>query len=244
MELVPQSAPCNKSHAPPLWYVTDGDVTVGPVRTSLLLKGVRAGRIPDDCRVREARWHDWRRLEQVREIRAVYRSQEVASAAREWDVLEHATGVHRLLACAFDPREVLLFGLHAATQRTGAELGCVHRVVDPLEPPLTSCVHGPGLTHRLGMELPASDLALGAARGRRVVIGAPDATAVHRTCAERLGGGIAVLKGIAMCPVHRKNELYAMIELGRADHPFRAEDGALLREVGEAIVARLDRMLG
>jgi hypothetical protein len=244
MELVPHTVSAKKSKAPPLWYVTDGDVTVGPLRTALLLKGVRAGRIPDECRVREARWHDWRRLEQVREIRAVFRSQEVASAARRWDVLEHATGVHRLLACAFDPREALLFGLHAATQRTGAELGCVHRVVDPLKPLVTSCVHGPGLTHRLGLELPVTDLLLGAARARRTVIGVPEASAVHRAGAERLGAGVAVLKGIAMCPIQHRSELFAMIELGRADHPFRAEDEVMLRDVATAIAVRLERMLG
>jgi hypothetical protein len=242
MELVPQTNPAT-SNPPPLWYVTDGDVTVGPLRTALLLKGVRAGRIPDECRVREARWQNWRRLEEVREIRAIFRSQEVASATRPWELLEHATGVHRFLACAFDPRELLLFGLHAAAQRTGAELGCVHRAVDEIRPPVTSCVHGPGLTHRLGMELPVNDLMLGAARARRVVIGAPDATAVHRACGERLGG-MAVLKGIAMCPIHRQGELYAMLELGRADHPFRAEDESMLREVADAIAARLERLLG
>jgi hypothetical protein len=245
MELALHPAPAPNSKAPPLWYVTDGDVTVGPLRTELLLRGVRAGRIPDDCRVREARWQAWRPLEQVREIRAIYRSQEVASAARQWDVLEHATGVHRLLLCAQDAREVLLFGLHAAAQRTGAEFGLIHRVVDLLRPPVTAFVHGPGLTHQLGNELEVSDLMLGAARGRRRVIGRPDSTSVHRAAAERLArtGSAGLLQGIAMAPIHRRGEFIAFIELGRCDHPFRAEDEATLRDVASAIAARLERMM-
>jgi GAF domain-containing protein len=244
MELIPHRAPAPKSNAPPLWYVTDGDTTVGPLRTDLLVRGVRAGRIPDDCQVREVRWEAWRRLEQVREIRAVYRSQEVASAARQWDVLEHATGVHRLLACALDAREVLLFGLHAAALRTGAQFGLVHRMIDALLPPVTTFVHGPGLTHRLGCELPATDLMLGAARGRRSVVGDPNATSVHRAAAERLAGSPNLLKGIAMSPIHRRGELIGFFELGRSDHPFRTEDEATLRDVAAAIAARLERMLG
>jgi hypothetical protein len=120
----------------------------------------------------------------------------------------------------------------------------VHSATRSLEPPVTTAVHGPGLTHRLGMQLPVTDLMLGAARARRIVVGAPDATAVHRAGAERLGGGIAVLKGIAMCSIHLSGELYALLELGRTDHPFRAGDEAMLREVGDAITARLERMLG
>ena len=244
MDLALHTAPAPQSNAPPLWYVTDGDVTVGPLRTDLLLRGVRAGRIPDDCRVREARWAAWRRLEQVREIRAVYRSQEVASAARQWDVLEHATGVHRLLVCAQDAREVLLFGLHAAALRTGAEFGLVHRVMDALAPPVTAFVHGPGLTHLLGVELSATDLMLGAARGRRSVIGDPNSTSVHRAAAQRLAGTACLLKGVAMAPIHRRGEFIAFLELGRCDHPFRSEDEATLREVAGAIAARLERMMG
>jgi hypothetical protein len=243
MELAIHPAPAPKSNAPPLWYVTDGDVTVGPLKTELLLRGVRAGRIPDDCRVREARWESWRPLDQVREIRAVYRSQEVASAARQWDLLEHATGVHRLLLCAQDAREVLLFGLHAAAQRTGAEFGLVHRVIDVLRPPVTSFVHGPGLTHHLGAELPVTDLMLGAARGRRSVVGDPNATSVHRAAAQRLAGSACLLKGIAMVPIHRRREFIAFLELGRCDHPFRTEDEATLRNVAGAIASRLERMM-
>ena len=61
------------SRPPPLWFVTNGEITVGPVRTDLLQRGVFHGRIPEDCFVRELTWRTWRRLDQIREVRAVQR---------------------------------------------------------------------------------------------------------------------------------------------------------------------------
>ena len=54
---------------PPLWYVTNGELTVGPVVTGLLMRGVEFGRVPDYCHVRTYRG-DWRTLSSVREISA------------------------------------------------------------------------------------------------------------------------------------------------------------------------------
>ena len=91
-----------------------------------------------------------------------------------------------------------------------------------------------------------TDLMLGAARGRRRVIGDPSMTSVHRAAAERLGGtgSVSLLRGVAMAPIHRRGEFIAFLELGRCDHPFRAEDEATLRDVAGAIAARLVRMMG
>src|SRR5881394_1553185 len=52
----------------PRWLVTNGDTTVGPVHTELLLRGYMGGRIPLHCQVREVSWRAWRPLEQIREI--------------------------------------------------------------------------------------------------------------------------------------------------------------------------------
>jgi hypothetical protein len=35
-----------KPQPPPLWFVTNGDATVGPVNTSLLLRGVERAAYP------------------------------------------------------------------------------------------------------------------------------------------------------------------------------------------------------
>ncbi|MEI9953814.1 MAG: hypothetical protein WDO74_33770 [Pseudomonadota bacterium] len=40
-----------KQTPPPLWYVTNGELTVGPVVTGLLIRGVEAGRVPEFCQV-------------------------------------------------------------------------------------------------------------------------------------------------------------------------------------------------
>src|SRR5262245_62176932 len=55
---------------PPLWYVSNGDLTVGPVPTSLLVRGVEHGRVPDFCDV--TTWEgSWRNVLSVREISAL-----------------------------------------------------------------------------------------------------------------------------------------------------------------------------
>ena len=59
-----------KQTPPPLWYVTNGELTVGPVVTGLLIRGVEFGRVPDYCHVSPFRG-DWRTLNSVREIAAL-----------------------------------------------------------------------------------------------------------------------------------------------------------------------------
>src|SRR5690349_12176781 len=60
---------------PPLWFVSNGETTVGPVSTNLLLRGIAADRVPNDCMVRERSWRDWRALDSVREVAALRRDQ-------------------------------------------------------------------------------------------------------------------------------------------------------------------------
>ncbi|HEX6764309.1 MAG TPA: DUF4339 domain-containing protein, partial [Polyangiaceae bacterium] len=63
-----QLAVNTKSGSARLWVVSNGDVEVGPVRTELLVRGVRHGRVPPDCRVRAAGSDDWRPVDHVREV--------------------------------------------------------------------------------------------------------------------------------------------------------------------------------
>src|SRR5688572_14062299 len=63
------------SKPPPLWFVSNGDVVVGPVTTNLLLRGVAAEKVPSDCVVRERTWGGWRELASIREIAALRRAQ-------------------------------------------------------------------------------------------------------------------------------------------------------------------------
>src|SRR5205814_1589374 len=65
---------------PPIWFVTNGAITVGPVLTGLLMRGVDEGRVPEYCRV-SADQTRWRKLESVREIAARMRPANAAETA-------------------------------------------------------------------------------------------------------------------------------------------------------------------
>ncbi len=224
---------------PPLWFVTNGETTVGPVRTGLLLKGVVHGRIPDECLVRELRWKSWRGLAQIREIRDLRRRQAWGILAADTPAPPRAGNAEIVLGRARDTGETLLFALNVAVKRTGADSGYVHRLQGPWSEPITTCAHGPGMHGLLGSALPDDDLMLGAARARRIVIGRPAETDVHRAAAQRLDGGDHPLRGVLMAPVCDGRELIAMIELGRTDHPFRTADALALEAIVGAAVRRL-----
>jgi len=230
LKLVTWSPAPRNPQPPPLWFVTNGETTVGPVRTELLLRGIQQGKVPDDCLVREFRWQGFRPLDQVREIRALRR--EGTSAGKD--------DIEAALARATDPGEVLLFALSLAISRTGASFGYVHRVAEPWRAPVTCCAHGPSTTDRLGKRLSSSDYMLGAARARYIVMGTPLQTRAHRDAARRLSGGLYVLRGVAMVPIYRRDGFFAMLELGRSDHAFRAKDDAELRAIVAGAADRLD----
>lgn len=224
---------------PPLWFVTNGEITVGPVRTGLLLRGVVHGRIPEDCLIRELRWKSWRGLGQIREIRALRRRQAWGILAADTPAPPSAGNADLVLRRASDPREACLFALNVAVKRTGAEMGLLHRVAGPWSEPVTCCAHGPGSCGLLGGSVPDDDLMLGAARARRIVIGRPDETDVHRAAAQRVDGGDRPLRGVLMAPICDGHELIAMIELGRTDHPFRTADALALEGIVGAAARHL-----
>ncbi len=113
---------------PPLWFVTNGEITVGPVRTGLLLRGVVHGRIPEECLIRELRWKSWRGLAQIREVRALRQRQAWGILSAETPAPPNAANADLVLRRAGDAREALLFSLNVAVKRTGASVGLLHRV--------------------------------------------------------------------------------------------------------------------
>ena len=234
MKLVTWSPARRKPQPPPLWFVTNGELTVGPVRTDLLLRGVREGRVPDDCLVREFHWQGFRPLDQIREVRAL------REQGRITDAKDPSTEIETALARATDPGEVLLFALSLAVRRTGAGFGYVHRVGEPWRAPVTSSAHGPGTVERLGKRLASSDYMLGAARARYIVLGGAFQTRAHRDAMRRLSAGLYALRGVAMVPIFQRHGFSAMLELGRSDHAFRAHDDVELRAIAKAVAARLD----
>lgn len=237
MELATWSPTPKRPLPPPLWLVTDGDATVGPVPTTLLVRGVIAGRVPDTCYVRDTKTQAWRPVHAVREVRAatddLYRRPKGTADADDISSLE------ALLELTEDRQEALLLGLQIAARRMRATFGLAHGFDDLRKPPVTRFVHGAGTDGRLGEPLPDGDGLLHVARARCIALGEPRSSHEFRDAAARLGGGDREIRGVAMVPIVKRHALVGMIELGRADHPFRAADAVVLREVVRRVGQRI-----
>lgn len=240
-----QSTFLHSSHGarrpPPLWFVTNGEVTVGPVRTSLLQRGVWFRRIPEDCLVRELTWRTWRPLGQIREVRAVRRALERGASAIGELGAGAELGTRARLGQACDGPEVLTLALHESCEQTQSSFGMVHRAWDQSGSAFTSVVHGLGMTTRLGREVPAGDAVLGLAHFGGIVVAPPDAGNVERCIARRFGSP-ADLGGVAMVPVTDGQHLLAVIELGKISHSFRSADVDVLARVARSTASTLRRL--
>ncbi|HEY3255487.1 MAG TPA: hypothetical protein VGJ91_16125 [Polyangiaceae bacterium] len=225
----------------PEWLVCNGGVTVGPVRTELLLRGVIHGRVPSSAWVRQTGWQNWRELGKIREVSALARVLErrVDEAALEAASLREGA---EAVTQASDTGEALLIALHAAAQATSATVGLAHRVREPLLLPTTSCLFEAS-SERLGEVLPWFDPAFALARSGRasLLLGAGEPGSVQQAVSARLSPGTP-LAGLAVLPIMLNGQLCAMIELGRSDHPFRANDSAELSDFAEHVAVVLARL--
>jgi len=202
---------------PPLWYVTNGELTVGPVVTGLLIRGVEAGRVPDYCHV-SPYYGEWRGLNSVREIAALT-SKVNGKAPSAEQLAEWSRPVERIK----DEEELAHTVTWLSLIATGAESAMFHYRRRNTRPLVTRSVLGPISNERLGYALPENDLVLKAARLGRPVFGPPygqteDALAI-RFAGSRNGVGAA-----AMIPFFIGPELTAMLELSRPGHAFRRSD--------------------
>jgi len=206
-----------KQTPPPLWYVTNGELTVGPVVTGLLIRGVEFGRVPDYCHVSPFRG-DWRTLNSVREIAAL-NSKVTGNAPSSEQLLEWTRPVERIKDEAELSHTITWLSLMA----TGAESAMFHYRGRNARALITRSVLGPISNERLGYALPEQDLVLKAARTGRPVLGPPygpteDALAI-RFASSRGGVGAA-----AMIPIFIGENLTGMLELSRPGHAFRRSD--------------------
>jgi hypothetical protein len=207
-----------KSNPPPLWYVTNGDVTVGPVLTNLLKRGVEHGRVPEYCHVR-AYLGRWRKLQSVREIAALYKGAPPApKEPRDACLAEVAPALRTR-----DHDEVCYHVTRLALLATSAESGMLHLRERSSRSIVTRCVLGPVSDERMHQELPEDDLVLRSARVGRPVLGPPygpteDALAIRFASSQ---GGVG---GAAMIPIFVGNVFRAMLEISRPGHAFRRTD--------------------
>jgi len=217
------------------WYVTDGRGIVGPVETDLLLRGIATSRIPQSCLVTQASWTSWRHLHQIREVSRGWIEPLPTWASGqigESDVSED------LVRRAHDAGEALLLAMHAAVTATRATAALVHRQREPFVGLVTSCAHGLGTEEQLGQVVPRFDPVLAAARMGRGVLGRPSGGERQRCIARRFDAVDAKLEGVAMVPVFDGPRLLAMLEIVRADHPFRKEDRSILQRIARVVSVR------
>jgi hypothetical protein len=202
---------------PPLWYVTNGELTVGPVVTGLLMRGVEHGRVPDYCHVRPYRGA-WRSLNAVREISALRRKPGSKTASAE-QLAEWGRSVDLIK----DELELCHTLTWLALAATAAESAMFHYRGRSSPSLVTRSVLGPMSRERLGYALHENDPLLRAARLGRPVCGPPygpteDALAMRFASSQ--GGAGAV----AMIPIFIGSTLTAMLEVSRPGHAFRRSD--------------------
>jgi hypothetical protein len=231
----------SNKQAPPLWLLKTGDEILGPVPTYVLLRGITHGRVGEGYSVREVRWSSWRALSEIREV-ARLRRRLARAIARGNDTTPRNASLSARIGKAVSVGEVLLFALAAACAVTRAEFGAAIEIGDSPQPPSTRCVFGDGLSELLGLPIAAHDLSLGAARAARSFSGAPDATAVHRATAARVGRAASSLEGVAMVPLGSGAELLGMLELGRVDHAFRSNDLQALQRISRLALRRIQQL--
>jgi len=70
------------SAIPDRWYVSIGEGSIGPVNLDLLVRGIKAGKVPLDCYVRNEAWTVWCPLSDVAMV-SVARPAEAAAGGRE-----------------------------------------------------------------------------------------------------------------------------------------------------------------
>lgn len=216
----------------PRWVVTNGETTVGPVHTELLLRGYLGGRIPEHCRVRELRWDAFRPLTAIRELGRLKRK--LAGGEGPLGLREAVQRLPKTLELG----ELLSAALVLAASVLDASVGLVHRYRAPLSLPVTSTVLGASF-ERLGDVLPSGDPAYLLALRGKGLCGSPESGLAERLVAQRLQHE-APLAAVAMTPIRIHGRLVALLELGRSDHPFRVDDADDLAEFAAEIARRLD----
>jgi hypothetical protein len=214
------------------WLVTNGDTTVGPVHTDLLLRGYMGGRIPEHCQVREVGWSSFRPLDRIRELGALKRR-----LARDVERPLDLRDAYQRLPQGVDAGELLTLALHWAADALNASTGLVHRYREPLSRPVTSAAFGVA-AERLGAVLADSDPSYQLALRGRGLCGSPSHGLAERLLAERLQDDVP-LCSVLMTPIIAAGRLVALLELGKAGHAFRIDDASDLAEFAANVARRL-----
>jgi hypothetical protein len=230
----------------PNWYVTNGNAVIGPVDTHLLLRGIAHGRVNRECYVAQHSWSNWREQKQIREIRSLRRWQYSQKQSPGIEPVKQAMRGPRFDGSALDGvnsgHAVLTKALEMAIQSTRASVGVVHQPKSPHVGLVTSWVHGPGMGVNLGEVVPWHDDARVVAGEDHAIIGHPDQDDWARASARRLSTSVnRRVTGVALVSVDFGGAR-GLIELGRYDHTFRQSDIAVLEDLSDSILMRLQNL--
>jgi len=234
-----------------LFFVTDGQVTIGPVDGELLARGISTGRVPFEALVWCTGWEQWRTVRDYASDHALLPTEEavVASAklARVSDLSPlqlPATDIQtQTLAEARDLGHAASLLLSMCAAVTGAECGWVHVFSRTSGGAMVTFEGiGPRAPFGIGRTIDGSDQALRAAREGRTVLGEPIPGVVGSAVAARVLATGTVPTSVLMTPVLCRGQLLCMVELGIASRPsgFSARDAAICEQVAHdfGVIAR------
>jgi hypothetical protein len=219
---------------------------VGPVDTSLLLRGIAQGRVSRECFVAQHNWSSWRAQNHIREIRSLRRWQYSQRQNPQIEPVQQALRAPRFdqgTLAGIDRGEKLLEkALQLAVQTTRASVGIVHRPLPPHIGLVTSCVHGPDLRGNLGEVVPWDDDARVVAGEDHAILGQPEQDDWARCSARRLSSvAHPRVSGVAVVPVSFGGTR-GLIELGRYERSFRQSDLDWLDQLSDSIVDHLNKL--
>jgi hypothetical protein len=216
---------------PPLWYVTNGDLTVGPVTTGLLVRGVEHGRVPDECQVTV---YDgfWRNVFCVREVAALNSKVGGPQPLSDEQLVEWSRpgSRHR------DEEELAHTVTFLSLATTGAESAMFHYCGRRSRSFITRSILGPMSNDRLGRALPEWDPLLEAARLGRPVMGPPYGP-LEDALAMRMATSAGGVGAAAMIPIFSGGMLRGVLELSRPGHAFRRADLKRAERIAQSVLA-------
>jgi hypothetical protein len=230
----------------PSWYVTNGQKVVGPVDTSLLLRGINHGRVNRECHVAQYNWSNWREQNNVREIRCLRRWQHSQKFVPGIEPVKQTLRPARVDVTEIEQQacedSVLSRALELAIRTTKASVGIMHQPRPPHVGLVTSFAHGPGMGMNLGEVVPWHDEARIVAGSDRAQLGTPESDAWARASARRLSNRMnRRVSGVIAVSV-RFGGSRGLLELGRYDHTFRQTDISALEDLSSSIELRLERL--
>jgi hypothetical protein len=215
---------------PPLWYVTNGELTVGPVTTGLLVRGVEHGRVPDDCHVTVYGGY-WRNVFGVREVAAL-NSKVGPRPLSDEQLVEWSRPASRLR----DEEELAHTVTFLSLATTGAESAMFHYCGRRSRSFVTRSILGPMSTDRLGRALPEWDPLLEAARLGKPVMGPPYGP-LEDALAMRMATSAGGVGAAAMIPIFTGGMLRGVLELSRPGHSFRRADLKRAEGIVQSVIA-------